>query len=129
MRSVSTPIIIMLFAFLFDIQNLLMVHARLGNPPLPSLDEEAANAPSNCDTKIENVNVDTRLPPVYRCVSILGICGVTLSEDRCIQLCNDYYFGVNPYARYDLLPGATDVFLLLRTRLSQIILYFTKGQY
>lgn len=31
-----------------DTQSSLMVHARLVNPPMPSVGEEAANAPSNC---------------------------------------------------------------------------------
>lgn len=124
-----------------------MVYARLGNPPLPSLGEEAANAPSNCkcekrfacgvyillceklisikimifdacvddDAKIENIEVDRRFPPVYRCVSILGVCGVTLSEDRCIQLCNDYYSGVNPYARCGLFLELLMFFVIANT--------------
>ncbi|PIN27225.1 hypothetical protein CDL12_00018 [Handroanthus impetiginosus] len=38
-----------------------------------------------------------RPPPKYRCVSILGVCGVTLTEGRCKQLCLNYYSGLDPF--------------------------------
>lgn len=51
-----------------------------------------------------------RPPPTYTCVSILGVCNVTLTEARCIQLCYNYYGGLHPWPHCDKYPGGEDAF-------------------
>ncbi|KAL3647180.1 hypothetical protein CASFOL_008148 [Castilleja foliolosa] len=50
-----------------------------------------------------------RPPPVYRCVALLGVCGKTLTEARCVELCYDYYGGLHPWPHCDIYPGIADV--------------------
>ncbi|KAH6760881.1 hypothetical protein C2S52_008449 [Perilla frutescens var. hirtella] len=91
-----------------------MVNAdRLGNPPPPSSGEAAANAPLNYDERINVGKIKdegARPPPAFRCVSNLGVCGKTFSEERCIQLCNNYYSGQHPSPKCAQFPGTTDAF-------------------
>ncbi|KAL7150316.1 hypothetical protein ABFS83_05G103700 [Erythranthe nasuta] len=42
------------------------------------------------------VNNIERPAPKYRCNSILGICGKTLTEEQCTTLCLSWYSGTNP---------------------------------
>ncbi|GER38857.1 YELLOW STRIPE like 2 [Striga asiatica] len=51
-----------------------------------------------------------RPSPPYTCVSILGICGKSISPQCCAQLCYDYFDGLNPYPHCDQYPGIDEVF-------------------
>lgn len=51
-----------------------------------------------------------RPPPTYTCISILGVCGKTLTKERCYQLCYSYFSGVRPYPHCDQYPGIDEVF-------------------
>ncbi|KAL6556374.1 hypothetical protein OROGR_005662 [Orobanche gracilis] len=67
---------------------ILLVSAVLGNKFFQEVIKDAA-----------------RPLPTYTCVSILGVCGKTFSEDRCYQLCYDYFNDLNPQPHCDQYPG------------------------
>ncbi|GFP89505.1 hypothetical protein PHJA_001094100 [Phtheirospermum japonicum] len=64
------------------------------------------NAGNKVTLKVKDA---ARPPPTYTCVSLLGVCGKTLTQARCVQLCYDYYDGLHPWPHCDQYPGIDDV--------------------
>lgn len=77
-----------------------IVHGEVGSPKIHGF---------AIGQNISPIKDVARPPPKYTCVSILGVCGKTITQPRCYQLCRSYFSGANPYPHCDQYPGIDEV--------------------
>ncbi|KAL7160164.1 hypothetical protein ABFS83_01G075700 [Erythranthe nasuta] len=103
-QSLSFLIFIAFIIFAPDIRSIRMINGRSRNPPIGQKTRTSLN--DLLENKAMQTIKDTeRPPPRYTCVSILGVCGLTCTEQQCKSWCIDYFGTLNPWAHCDEFPG------------------------
>lgn len=88
-------------------QMIQRVHGEVHNPPVGAPSQGVTG--TYLDNNVTNIKTSDRAP--FRCTSILGICGVTMTNARCLQLCINYYGEIHPNPRCDKYPPGSKVVL------------------
>ncbi|XP_011080982.1 uncharacterized protein LOC105164109 [Sesamum indicum] len=91
-------LIFLTFILAPDSRRIQVVDGGDRSSPLHSLSTELSSTSLKNNKLMKGVRDIARPPPVYRCTIIMGVCGLTITEEKCVSMCVANYGDKHPWS-------------------------------